>query len=1031
MVFGSLEISKKNGNSNISEFGDSYNIRHTTNLKIDSGEASRAPNYNDILINGNGYLTDNEKAKQIADVYQKWLYDNNIYNTGVQYSLNQSKGQIDIESNIYNLSKIKWSWDYSDDLKSQYLSDIFFNNTSNSFLDVIKYNKSYNKPTDGANANPLSGSEKYFNGQKVFTSAGLDLKSAYKYNKSDFSNSSSESYTNITDGVVINTSGSENILLNDFVALKKNINEINASSSSNGSDSSDETIPSYATDYKWYIFKDLSKLIKRLNYVQMVCIWNELLNQANANNNIDLFDTLTSNNSLPGILTFPGLTKYDKVTYLQKGLYESLSSDEKTWGDEVAKVVTNRGTMVWINDTNILDLYNHTITDITADVFNGGRPDKDNKQEAGYFSTSIDNIISSYVISEITYDNYTEFFPQSKILNDKNPNSNPDTTNDITANKVRFSYSSSLFSRINETNESRRKDESVNLIKNGISVLPSYVNRDYKINESQYTIYNDNKRESINALTTHNLAQDAWKGITSSFQSYTYPGEKILKNSITGMSAYNSLFLASGIILFMIAIFISVFYRVPGVFGSFAIIASTVLATSLNFIIGLTFSFATTLAIFAGIILGVSSVVILMERIRKNMKEGMSVFDSSDNSLRKSFMQVIDTHVASILIGLGLSFLGQGQTLDFGFQLILSSAISLACMFIFFYLYILEFVKEPLSWKGKLFYQKLSLGKIYSNKITSFTSTFSWKKSLTISSIFLSIFVIVIILVFTVGVQNSTTYNEGTSLYIYQNISSSEAQNISNKLGFGWSVISNNQSFTLIQSTLTINNSTIESILNNYSISDYIIARSTISIPLFEAKSNMYAVLASSGFVAAYILVRHGMFAIIPVFISTVFGFISGMCFEYILFLPINSFFTYTSIFIFVLLNIISISVLNVMRSRFNKKEIFSIKDITEFFTRNNKNMKNYFIIILSVIFVSSCILMLFGSISLIFSYLSILVNSLFAVTTTIAVFNILYYGSITLRQKYLTNIIHNAIENRSSKYDYVDEELVKGINQF
>ncbi len=1031
MVFGSLEVSKKNGNSNISEFGDSYNVRHTTNLKIDYSGASSAPNHNNILINGNGYLTDDEKAKQIADVYQRWLYENDIYNTGVQYSVDQTNGMINIESNVYNLSKIDWTWDYSDELQSQYLSDVFFNNTSNSFIEVIKYNKSYKTPTDGTNSNPLftngTYSSKYYNGQKILTSAGLDLNSASKYNKSDYSNSSNEDYTDLTEGVVVNTVDSQNVLLNDFVALKEDVNRLNPSSSSD--ESSSKTIPTYASDYKWYVFKDLSKLVKRLNYVQMVCIWNDLLDETSTDNNIDLFDKLTSTNSIPGIMTFPNLSKYEKVTYLQKGLYETLSSDEKTWGDSVAEFVTKRGNILWINDTNILDLYNHVITDITAGVL--GNYDVTTSQSEGYFSTSIDNIISPYVIAEITYDNYTEFFPQAKILNDKNPNSNQDASIDINANKLRFSYSSSLFSSITELNETAKNNLCVDYIKENISIAPMYISRKYTSSDSNYSIINVNKSESIHQLTNLSVANDIWKDLTSDLQSYSYPGGKVLENSITGMSAYNSLFLASGIILFMIAIFISVFYRVPGVFGSIAIITSTVLATSLNFIIGLTFSFATTLAIFIGILLGLSSVVILMERIRKNMKEGMSVFDSSDNSIKKSFMQVVDTHVVSIIIGLSLSFLGKGETLDFGFQLILSAGISLLSMFLFFYLYILQFTKEPISWKENLFYHKLAISKNYDNKFIRFTSNFSWKNSLIISSIFLGIFIIVIASVFTLGVQNSITYNEGTSLYIYESLTSSQVNQINNGLGFGWTVISSNSSFTLIQSTIIVDNSKIENVLSQNSISNFIIARSATTIPLFEAKSNMLAVLASSGFVAIYVLIRHGIFAIIPIFVSTIFGLLLGMSFEYIFFLPTNSFYTYISIFIFVLLNIIIISMLNVLRSRFNKKTIFNIEDIKEFFSRNLKNMKNYFIIIMSVLLISSCILMLFSSMSLLFTYLSMLIDGLFAIIVAIVTFNLTYYGFVALRQKYLVNIFHNAIENRSSKYDYIDEELVKGINQF
>ncbi len=1047
MVFGSLQIAKKS-EDNIAQFGDSYNVKYNVSLKMDKPNGTLT-NYNDLLVNGPEYLTDESKVIKTANAFQLWMYDNDIYNTGVQYQINGDKATI--ETNVYNIPKIDWSSDDTKDKKSQYLSKILFQNTNNNFIQIVKYNKGAVVDGVGVHQNLINGGM-YANGQKILTSNGFDFSTAKAFDKKEYSNDNNEKYSNLTDGVTVDTYA--NIDISDFSTLKEQANELDASASSSpspssittyaeGDDSSEGETDQKAIlgEYKWYVFKDLGHVIKRLNYVQLVSIWHQILEPKSAEDaSIFAFDKLINEGVLPNILSFPGLNKYEKIYYLTNDLYNALLPEERNWGDAVAQqVLLNDGKneIVWVNDTNILDFYNQYVTNITSDLPRVN--DKLNKTyDKGYFDSNLKTIVDPYIIDTITYENYTDYFPKAKVLNEFNTSN---LKGDTDTNIFRFTQSSKLFSSVKDHDKNQGI---INFLKNKISSNPGYVNQNYTIVQNgQYdSVVNSNKKAQGSQLfpkgiqltdLVYDNAKNGWKEFLSSFGTAAYLGGPVLRDSVTTLNSYNSTFLASGIILFIVAIIVSVLYRVPGLFGAIALITSTVISTALNFIIGLTFSFGSVLAIFAGMILTLTSIVTLMERARKNIKDNVSIFDASNHAWKKTLMTLIDIHIVSIIIGLGLSFWGKLEIVDFGFQLILSAFISLVVVFAYFVLYFVNLINEPYFWKGKLLYAKLAYTKKVPQWYEKLTTKFNWKGYTITSCIGFCIFLLVLILTFTVGIPNSLVYNDGTSLYIYQSLDSDTLSKIDRALGLGWTLTSSNESFTLFQKSSVVSSSSIINTLNTYGINaaNVVVARSVSHVPELVAGDNLSAMSISAGLVMCYAVIRFNIWGMIAIFFGTMLGTLVGMSFNYIFYIDINSYFTYVAIFAFVISNIVAFVMISTIKSRFNKKEIFEVEDIKNFISLNIKQSKNYFWMLFTVLSIMTVFFMIFMSVSLVITFVSMFITTIIATLFTVVTATVIYYGFIIVRQKYMQNIVYNVITNESSKYDAMDEELVKNINYF
>ena len=119
------------------------------------------------------------------------------------------------------------------------------------------------------------------------------------------------------------------------------------------------------------------------------------------------------------------------------------------------------------------------------------------------------------------------------------------------------------------------------------------------------------------------------------------------------------------------------YYKVSG------IIADAALALNSIMLVGILVALRATLTLpgIAGIALGigmaVDSNVLILERIREELKLGKTVRSAIDGGYDKAFVTIVDSHVTTLITALALFLFGTGPIKGFAVTLSLGVAINL------------------------------------------------------------------------------------------------------------------------------------------------------------------------------------------------------------------------------------------------------------------------------------------------------------------------------------------------------------------
>ncbi|MGL4647385.1 MAG: hypothetical protein ACRCVI_01530, partial [Mycoplasmoidaceae bacterium] len=728
-IFFSIDYFVKTNNNN-GEFGDTYNIKYEVDLEVNPENKNLAGS------NDNSLQSSEARLKKVASSFENWLFTKKIYNNGVQYSIKEKEVLSPssqpayvgwIFTNLYNIKDV--SFLQFEDVKQDPMR-VINDNTANNFVEIIPYDK---------NLTPQNNPK---NNEILINTLGLNVENG------KVSETIKESEINSSldlEGVEFRIDNAVNI--EQFMDYKAGLNDPSTSGS----------------NYKWFVFNDLDKLVQRLNYVKSVAYWNNAKNHQEyiRLGNEGLLPITLYDQSLYEGTTPPGVNNLNHIRFL----YEALSDDEKKWGDIAA---TSADAAVAVTKKNVLDFYNQFDSTSTS-----GSKDK----TTGNFDASIQPIVKNYIIGEITYQNYHMWFPEAHELSaiseesrSKNSRLAPPGTiagpKEVRTFKIPFDESITLpnFLFLNGNNKSPW--ELLTFFKDYSSFAPI-------VSFNRNSIIPD-KTEPLSFYGSGNILPP------------------LIKDSIIGLSAYESIFLASGIILLTIGIIVSIIYRVPGLIATLSIAFTTTVTIAFSGLLGLTFSFGSFLAIILGTILTLSSVIIFLERIRKNIIDNKSIFDSSWISINKSIATILDIHIVSIIIGLVVALLGTLEMIDFGFELILTSLTSLISVFFIFIFVQYGFSKSKLFWNKKLYFSRIEK-KIRNHKedeakfIKIMNSSFGLSKwsFIVVIGIFISVIITVITLLFTIGIPNSLDFKSGTSLYIYQGVNVNE---VINAIGGNWTI---------------------------------------------------------------------------------------------------------------------------------------------------------------------------------------------------------------------------------------------------
>lgn len=129
--------------------------------------------------------------------------------------------------------------------------------------------------------------------------------------------------------------------------------------------------------------------------------------------------------------------------------------------------------------------------------------------------------------------------------------------------------------------------------------------------------------------------------------------------------------------LALVVIFMLVYYRGSGVNAVVALVLNMLLTMAAL----VSFGFTLTLPGIAGLILGigmaVDSNVLIFERIREELRLGLTVPESVKVGFERAFITIIDTHVTTIISSLILATSPSSQVRGFAITLILGLLINL------------------------------------------------------------------------------------------------------------------------------------------------------------------------------------------------------------------------------------------------------------------------------------------------------------------------------------------------------------------
>lgn len=144
-----------------------------------------------------------------------------------------------------------------------------------------------------------------------------------------------------------------------------------------------------------------------------------------------------------------------------------------------------------------------------------------------------------------------------------------------------------------------------------------------------------------------------------------------------GEEAISTSLKAALIGLIIIAVFMIVVYRVPGVASVFALIIYTILIVLCLSMFEITLTLPGIAGIILSIGMAVDANVIIFARIREELTEGKTVRSSVEDGFQKALSAIVDGNVTTLIAALVLALKGSGTVKGFAYTLALGIVLSM------------------------------------------------------------------------------------------------------------------------------------------------------------------------------------------------------------------------------------------------------------------------------------------------------------------------------------------------------------------
>lgn len=127
----------------------------------------------------------------------------------------------------------------------------------------------------------------------------------------------------------------------------------------------------------------------------------------------------------------------------------------------------------------------------------------------------------------------------------------------------------------------------------------------------------------------------------------------------------------------IIFLFMTLYYRVPGLIASFALALFTVLVLGTFSMIGATLTLAGIAGFLLTVGMAVDANVLIFERVKEELKAGKTVKSAIHAGFHRAMPSIIDSNASAIISGLVLYSLGSGTVKGFALTLIIGVILSM------------------------------------------------------------------------------------------------------------------------------------------------------------------------------------------------------------------------------------------------------------------------------------------------------------------------------------------------------------------
>jgi preprotein translocase subunit SecD len=129
--------------------------------------------------------------------------------------------------------------------------------------------------------------------------------------------------------------------------------------------------------------------------------------------------------------------------------------------------------------------------------------------------------------------------------------------------------------------------------------------------------------------------------------------------------------------LMLVAVFMGVYYRLPGIVADFALVIYTLLSLAAFNLLDVTLTLPGIAGFILSIGMAVDANVLIFERTREEIRSGKTLYKSVEAGFHRAFDSILDSHVTTLISCGALFFLGSGLVKGYAVTLAVGVAISL------------------------------------------------------------------------------------------------------------------------------------------------------------------------------------------------------------------------------------------------------------------------------------------------------------------------------------------------------------------